>query len=64
MTKKSVTYIPGDGIGAEVSSASRKVIEAMNVPIIWEEHIAGEAAFVKGYETGVPPETLASMQKR
>ncbi len=62
MSKKRVTFIPGDGIGPEVSASSRKVIEAMNVPIQWEDHIAGEAAFVKGYETGVPTETLESMK--
>lgn len=63
MANKKVTYIPGDGIGAEVSQSSRAVIEAMKVPLDWEEHIAGEAAFVKGYETGVPPETLESMKR-
>ncbi|MGD9649359.1 MAG: NADP-dependent isocitrate dehydrogenase [Dongiaceae bacterium] len=60
MATKKVTFIPGDGIGAEVSNASRAVIEALKVPIQWEDRIAGEAAFIKGFETGVPPETIQS----
>jgi len=31
-----VTLIPGDGIGAEVTAAMRRVVDATGVPIDWE----------------------------
>ncbi len=63
MSKKHVTFIPGDGVGPEVSASSRAVIDALNVPIVWEDHIAGEAAFKLGFETGVPTETIESIKR-
>src|SRR6266581_4330542 len=41
--KHKVTLIPGEGIGPEVASATRRVLEAAGVQIDWEE-IAGRAA--------------------
>ncbi|PYT52175.1 MAG: isocitrate dehydrogenase (NAD(+)) [Acidobacteria bacterium] len=40
--KHKVTLIPGEGIGPEVASATRRVLEAAGVQIDWEE-IAGRA---------------------
>src|SRR5919109_618747 len=40
--KHKVTLIPGEGIGPEVASATRRVLEAAGVQIEWEE-IAGRA---------------------
>ncbi len=40
--KHKVTLIPGEGIGPEVASATRRVLEAAGVEIDWEE-IAGRA---------------------
>ncbi|PYS50523.1 MAG: NAD-dependent isocitrate dehydrogenase, partial [Acidobacteria bacterium] len=37
----TITLIPGDGIGPEVSSAVVRVIEATGVSIDWETHYAG-----------------------
>ncbi|MHB9034864.1 MAG: NAD-dependent isocitrate dehydrogenase, partial [Anaerolineae bacterium] len=39
----TVTLIPGDGIGPEVSSAMQRVVAATGVKIDWEEQEAGEA---------------------
>src|SRR5262249_1605024 len=36
--------IPGDGIGLEVASATRAVLDATGVPIAWEEAPAGASA--------------------
>jgi len=36
-----VTLIPGDGIGPEVSEATRRVLEATGVPIEWAIEEAG-----------------------
>src|SRR5207302_5418295 len=40
--KHHVTLIPGEGIGPEVSTATRRILEASGVEIAWEE-IAGRA---------------------
>src|SRR6267378_4345984 len=42
MTRHRVTLIPGEGIGPEVASATRRVLEATSVQIDWEE-IAGRS---------------------
>lgn len=34
----TVTLIPGDGIGPEVTDAAVKVVEAMGAPIQWERY--------------------------
>ena len=36
-----VTLIPGDGIGPEISSAVRRIIDASGAPIEWEVEQAG-----------------------
>ena len=36
-TKVKCTLIPGDGVGPELCAATREVINAMNVPIEFEE---------------------------
>lgn len=61
--KHLVTLIPGDGIGAEVTNAARRIIEAAGVAIEWEEREAGESVFRKGLESGVPHETIESIRK-
>jgi isocitrate dehydrogenase (NAD+) len=57
-----VTLIPGDGIGPEVSAASRRCIEATGVKIEWEEALAGSVALEKTGEL-LPKATLDSIKK-
>jgi isocitrate dehydrogenase (NAD+) len=40
----TITLIPGDGIGPEVSEAAVRVVEATGVPIRWERVEAGQRA--------------------
>jgi isocitrate dehydrogenase len=61
--KKKITVIPGDGIGPEVISAALKVIEATGVDIEPEVCLAGAGAFEKGIESGVPKETIESIER-
>ena len=61
--KKRITVIPGDGIGPEVISAALKVIEATGVDIEPEVCLAGAGAFEKGIESGVPKETIESIER-
>src|SRR4029077_1653241 len=41
MAQHTITLIPGDGVGPEVSEAARRVIDATGVAIDWEVHDAG-----------------------
>ncbi|MDX2086403.1 MAG: NADP-dependent isocitrate dehydrogenase [Kofleriaceae bacterium] len=61
--KKRVTLIAGDGIGSEVTAATRRVLEAAGAPIAWEVREAGAAVFKRGLMTGVPEETIASLRE-
>jgi len=60
--RKRVTLIAGDGIGPEVASATRRIIDAAGVSIAWEPAEAGAAVFLRGLPSGVPPETIASIR--
>jgi isocitrate dehydrogenase len=61
--KKLVTFIPGDGIGAEVTGATRRIIEASGAAVAWEDREAGASVFKKGLPSGVPQETIDSIKK-
>ena len=57
-----VTLIPGDGIGPEVTSAMRKVVEAAGADIQWEVAEAGAAQMDK-YGTPLPQHVIDSIKK-
>ncbi len=61
--KRKITIIPGDGIGPEVISAALKVVEATGIDIEPEVCLAGAEAFAKGIESGVPKETIESIER-
>lgn len=56
-----VTLIPGDGVGPEITLATRRVIDAAGVAIDWEEAEAGAEVFKRGDTSGVPTETADSI---
>ncbi|HEX2293993.1 MAG TPA: isocitrate/isopropylmalate dehydrogenase family protein [Actinomycetota bacterium] len=58
---KVVTLIPGDGIGPEVSAATRRVVDALGAGIEWDVHEAGAPA-VERYGTPLPPHVLDSIR--
>ena len=59
----TITVLPGDGIGPEVVNAALRVIAAANVPLDAEMHDAGAKVFAKGIETGVPKDTIESIER-
>ena len=61
-TTHTITLIPGDGIGPEVTAAVTSVVEATGVRIEWDRHDAGVAAFEKTGET-LPQELLDSVSR-
>lgn len=58
-----VTLIPGDGVGPEITAATRRIIDAAGVAITWEEAEAGAEVFRRGDTTGVPRETADSIAR-
>jgi isocitrate dehydrogenase (NAD+) len=62
MSKTTVTLLPGDGIGPEVSEAAVRVLDAAGAEIEWERHIAGREALEK-YGNPLPPEVLESIRR-
>ena len=59
MTK--VTLIPGDGIGPEVSGATRRVVDAVGAGIEWDVHEAGIPA-IETHGSPLPPHVLDSIR--
>jgi isocitrate dehydrogenase (NAD+) len=57
-----VTLIPGDGIGPEVTAASRRLVDASEVKIDWQEVPAGEEEFARTGEA-LPQATLDAIQR-
>src|SRR5437867_9962488 len=47
----TITLIPGDGIGPEVTEAVVRILNASGVAIEWEEHPAGLLAFERSGQT-------------
>jgi isocitrate dehydrogenase (NAD+) len=58
----TITLIPGDGIGPEVSDAVVKVLAAAGLQVTWELHDAGVLALEKHGET-LPAELLDSIRR-
>ncbi len=61
--RPTVTVIPGDGIGPECVNAAIDIINAVGVDIDWEERHAGERVFEAGIASGVPDDTIASINR-
>lgn len=57
-----ITLIPGDGIGPEVTEATRRVLEATGVVFDWEIAYAG-ADIMDKYGTPLPESVLDSIRK-
>jgi isocitrate dehydrogenase (NAD+) len=60
--KHTITLIPGDGIGPEVSSSVVRIIEAAGVQVEWETYYAGAQALAKFGDT-LPAELLDSIKR-
>ena len=58
----TVTLIPGDGIGPEVTKSMVKVVEATGVNIKWEEVKAGQEV-IEEYNTPIPTYVIDSIKK-
>jgi len=59
---RTITLIPGDGIGPEVTEAVVRVFAVARVAVDWERHDAGVTAF-KRHNTSLPAELLDSVRR-
>jgi isocitrate dehydrogenase (NAD+) len=62
MAKHTIVLIPGDGIGPEVTSAAKRVLEAAGLSVQWVELPAGASAVEQGFENVLPERTLAAIK--
>src|SRR5436853_3077580 len=62
MPKHTIVLIPGDGIGPEVTAATKRVIEAAGLAVEWVELPAGAAAIEQGLDSVLPERTLAAIR--
>src|SRR2546423_4089958 len=61
--KRKITVLPGDGIGPEVVDAALAIINATGAAVEFEKCEAGAGAFQKGIPTGIPKETIDSIDR-
>jgi isocitrate dehydrogenase (NAD+) len=57
-----VTFVPGDGVGPELSEATRRVLEATGVEFDWDVQEAG-ADVMDTYGTPLPEHVLESIRR-
>ena len=62
MARYTVTLIPGDGIGPEVSAAAVRVLSATGIDIDWQTEVAGTSA-VGEHGTALPDRVLESIRR-
>ena len=60
--RHTITLIPGDGIGPEVTDAVVRILERAGLQVDWEQHAAGVLALEKYGET-LPAELLDSIRR-
>ncbi|MCE5191305.1 MAG: isocitrate/isopropylmalate dehydrogenase family protein [Actinomycetia bacterium] len=61
MAQHTVTLIPGDGIGPEITTAMRRVVDATGVDIEWEVADAGEHVMAE-FGTPLPEHVIESVR--
>jgi isocitrate dehydrogenase (NAD+) len=59
---RSITLIPGDGIGPEVTNAVVRILEAAGFRAEWESHLAGVMA-IEPHGSPLPAELLDSIER-
>src|SRR6201996_8659293 len=63
MAKHKIVLIPGDGIGPEVTRATKRVLEASGLSAEWLERPAGASAGEQGHDNVLPQITIDAITK-
>src|SRR5690242_12031473 len=61
--KRKITVLPGDGIGAEVVDSALAIVKATGISVDFEKCEGGARVFQKGIATGIPKETIDSIER-
>ncbi len=61
MDAQRVVFLPGDGIGPEVTAAAREVVDAVGVPVAWVDAEMGLAAFERCGDA-LPADAVAAIR--
>ncbi|MEM7196034.1 MAG: isocitrate dehydrogenase [Pseudomonadota bacterium] len=61
MKNQTITVIPGDGIGPEITKAALRVLDALDCDLEYDNQLAGLTAIEAGLEL-IPEETLESIR--
>src|SRR3954453_16648528 len=62
MAKHTIVLIPGDGIGPEVTNATKRVLDAAGFSVEWVELPAGATALEQGHDNVLPQRTIAAIK--
>jgi isocitrate dehydrogenase (NAD+) len=62
MAKHTITLIPGDGIGPEITAAMRRIVEAAGVDVSWDVVDAGEGV-VEQFGTPLPDHVIEAVKR-
>ncbi len=62
MPQKTVTLIPGDGIGPSIAAATVRIVDASGAGITWDEQVAGMAGVAR-FGDPIPDSTLDSIKR-
>ena len=60
---QTITLLPGDGIGPEVTEATLEVLSAAGASYEWERVAAGATALGQGHDDPLPREVLDSIER-
>src|SRR3954470_11557901 len=60
--KHTIVLIPGDGIGPEVTNATKRVLDAVGLSVDWVELPAGATAIEQGFNDVLPEGTVAAIK--
>ena len=63
MAKHTIVLIPGDGIGPEVTSAARRVLDVAGFSAEWVSMPAGATAVEQGFDDVLPLPTLDAIRR-
>jgi isocitrate dehydrogenase (NAD+) len=62
MPKHTIVMLPGDGIGPEVTSSARRVLDAAGFSVEWVVVPAGASALEQGFENVLPEKTVEAIR--
>ena len=62
MSKHTIVLLPGDGIGPEVTSSARRVLEAAGLSVDWVVVPAGASALDQGFDNVLPDQTVQAIR--